>query len=231
MKQFCKYGHELTTENKLANGRCRKCKQENYIKNARKKGIKERKIGNRVDVYCHYCGNKFNILVCQTGRGRGKFCSKKCADAFRILPLSICLNCNKKIIRGHKFCSSECRRDFNYNKNIVECRICKKKFHSTSQIKSKNRIDGRQIYCSTDCWAIGHRKYDFNKYKSLAEQQKIELPDQFIKNLLRHNHKIQTITPELIELKRQGILMFRTLKEFKKWRKENESDYTDVYGK
>jgi len=39
------------------------------------------------------------------------------------------------------------------------------------------------------------------------------------------------VTPEMIELKRQQIIMKRTLKLFKKWRFENESDSTDVQGK
>ena len=39
------------------------------------------------------------------------------------------------------------------------------------------------------------------------------------------------ITPETMELKRQQITMKRTLKEFKKWRKENEPNNKDVHGK
>jgi len=37
-------------------------------------------------------------------------------------------------------------------------------------------------------------------------------------------------TPETIELKRQQIIMKRTLKELKKWRKENDPTITDVPG-
>ena len=36
------------------------------------------------------------------------------------------------------------------------------------------------------------------------------------------------ITRETIKLKRREIIMKRTLKKFKKWRKENESNHTDV---
>jgi hypothetical protein len=39
------------------------------------------------------------------------------------------------------------------------------------------------------------------------------------------------ITTETIKLKRQQIIMKRTLKEFKQWREEYESNHTDVSGK
>jgi hypothetical protein len=75
-----------------------------------------------------------------------------------------------------------------------------------------------------------------NKEKMIKLKRKwnkksiLTLNDCYIKNKLKKRN-IVTITPEIIELKRQQIIMKRTLNEFKKWRKENESDYTDVYGK
>jgi hypothetical protein len=47
----------------------------------------------------------------------------------------------------------------------------------------------------------------------------------------RLKHCGTEITPETMELKRQQITMKRTLKEFKKWRKENEPNNKDVHGK
>ena len=55
------------------------------------------------------------------------------------------------------------------------------------------------------------------------------LPDSLVKEYLKQQNIL--ITPETIEMKRQQIIAKRTLKEFKKWRKEYESNHTDVSGK
>jgi hypothetical protein len=72
-------------------------------------------------------------------------------------------------------------------------------------------------------WAAKQRK-DY-KARIVAD-----LRDCYIRNILRLEG-IQA-TPETIELKRQQIIMKRTLSEFKKWRKEreDESGYANVQG-
>ena len=101
------------------------------------------------------------------------------------------------------------------------------------------------------CWAVKSKKWcqdnpgKINQYHRNWEnknrekvQQKCrefwmksvsELRDSYINQRLNRQNII--ISDETIELKRQQLIMKRTLKEFKKWRKEHESDYENVYGK
>jgi len=60
-------------------------------------------------------------------------------------------------------------------------------------------------------------------YRNLQKERKRILADSYIKILLHHNRiKANEVTPEIIDLKRQAIIGHRTLKQFKKWRSENE---------
>ena len=59
------------------------------------------------------------------------------------------------------------------------------------------------------------------------------LTNGYIKaTLMAHNSgiKVKNISPEMIELKRQQIIMIRTLKQFKQWRCENESNCQNGHG-
>ena len=68
-------------------------------------------------------------------------------------------------------------------------------------------------------------KEKFRKTK-VCKHSVSELKDSYLKQRLK---KIGLpITPEMLELKRVQISMKRTLKEIKKWRKDNEPNYTDV---
>ena len=58
---------------------------------------------------------------------------------------------------------------------------------------------------------------------------KVSLPDSYIIPILKKQGK--PITPATIEFKRHQILMKRTLREFKKWRQENEPNHTNVHRK
>ena len=77
------------------------------------------------------------------------------------------------------------------------------------------------------------KKYRLNNgneyYAKKARDSRYCLDDSYVKAKIRRQQL--PITPEMIELKRQQIIMKRTLKLFKKWRFENESDSTDVQGK
>jgi len=70
------------------------------------------------------------------------------------------------------------------------------------------------------------------KIKASIRQQKHrdELSDVYVrKSLISYGLYAPDVTPEMIELKRAAIQLHRTLKEFKKWRKENEqSDCQNV---
>lgn len=74
---------------------------------------------DRLKLICRQCGGGFERLECQVGRGRGKFCSKKCYDASQFHGEKIiCFLCNKKVYRAYseqdvgvkekQFCSREC---------------------------------------------------------------------------------------------------------------------------
>lgn len=67
-----------------------------------------------------------------------------------------------------------------------------------------------------------------NRIKLLEESRKAteNLSERYIKGKLRRDKIV--INPETIELKRQQIIMKRTLKQFKDWRKEHESVNQDV---
>jgi hypothetical protein len=86
--------------------------------------------------------------------------------------------------------------------------------------------------------AIGKKRRDENPHeydeqkKEYNDRARRELLDTYIKKTLKQNKEI-TVTPEMIELKRQQIIAKRTLKQFQNWRKENEneSNHTDVHGK
>ncbi len=59
--------------------------------------------------------------------------------------------------------------------------------------------------------------------------------DLYVKQIIRQTLGMaaRDVSEEMITLKRQQIIMIRTLKQFKQWRKEqeNEPNHTDVYGK
>ena len=71
-----------------------------------------------------------------------------------------------------------------------------------------------------------YRENDLEKAKERGRKYAERLSEGYIKNRLKKGNL--PVTPEFIKLKRQQITMIRRLKQFKQWRKENESNYTDV---
>lgn len=65
------------------------------------------------------------------------------------------------------------------------------------------------------------------KVKILESLKRLNLPDSYLRARLKIRG-IADAPAELIELTRQGIIMKRTLKQFKKWREENESNCAHV---
>jgi len=81
-------------------------------------------------------------------------------------------------------------------------------------------------------YALSHKK----EARMLSRKYRNELRDWYVREtIVRYFRKrkieIGNITPEMIELKRKAITMYRTLKQFKQWREEYESSNADVYGK
>ena len=79
---------------------------------------------------------------------------------------------------------------------------------------------------------VNYRKSHYKKYcenkKRNAGKSVDNLKDRYIRGIL--NKLGSAITPETIELKRQQIIMKRTLKQLKEWRKEHESDRDVISG-
>ena len=73
-------------------------------------------------------------------------------------------------------------------------------------------------------YAATHKKESSERYN----WNKKHLRDPYIKALLQT--KTKTPDKETIELKRQEVIMKRTMKELKKWRKENDPTITNVPG-
>ena len=71
-----------------------------------------------------------------------------------------------------------------------------------------------------------YRENDLEKAKERGRKYAERLTDRCITDRLKQGNL--PVTPEFIKLKRQQITMKRTLKQIKQWRKENESNYTDV---
>lgn len=76
-------------------------------------------------------------------------------------------------------------------------------------------------YAKTEAGRKAHKRANEVTIKSLS--------NCYIRGILKQAGIV--ISKTMVDLVRQRITMKRTLKQFKKWRKENESNYTDVSGK
>jgi len=104
---------------------------------------------------CPICGKEFKTKQSRIDDGRGKFCSRKCAQASRARPIArICRNCGKQfktcqsqIDHGRgKFCSKKCL-DTSMPRLIRTCQFCGKEF----TVKRSAIIYGRGKFCSHSC--------------------------------------------------------------------------------
>ena len=129
------------------------------------------------------------------------------------------------------------REEFSKNKNFSlgiasPCKKCRKRYQQRYRDSGK-AAESQQRYKKTHKGAESQQRYkDSGKAAEWRQRYKktqvAELREIYIKKLLRQ--KGAPITKETIELKRQQITMIRRLKQFKQWRKENESNHTDVQG-
>ena len=74
---------------------------------------------------------------------------------------------------------------------------------------------------------LKHYYKNRDKYVGQRNKRTFDLTDGYIKGLLKARNT--PITADLIELKRQQILMKRNLKQFKKWREEKEDESNHEY--
>lgn len=118
---------------------------------------------NKIELICEHCGKKYFRYKSQIV-SKNQFCSRECADKFRLKCVFACEICGKVFHRPQKkgvkakYCSQKCRGiglsgkllmgDAYYNK---QCVVCGKGIHVTDfQIKI-----GEGRYCSYDCKNIG----------------------------------------------------------------------------
>lgn len=138
-----------------------------------------------------------------------------------------------------KTCSIECARLVVYGDKIkVLCPICGKE----RIVFEKTRA--RHGYITDVCQNCHNKERLKNRIKEnsdLADRIKNKQKVRQKRNILNLSNGIVAaklravncpVTPDTLELRRQQILMRRTLKQFKQWRKgkEDESNYTDVHG-
>lgn len=94
----------------------------------------------RKELLCLHCGEKHYKLDCQLKKGRGKFCSKDCANKYRQNGSAI--NC--------VFCKTEFYRRFGEQKGLVN-QFCSKECYSNERILSAKKTTylkegGRHIH-------------------------------------------------------------------------------------
>lgn len=200
------------------------------------------------EMTCQICGKKFLAKI------KRKYCGKVCQNKAsykrtivimkKKCPICGCgferlSGCNALGTRT-KYCSRECRLKYqNREKYEKVCCVCGKEFISKNITKKT---------CSKTCTGVLLGSYITGRHtpESIKTNRVMRRRRQEAKDRARLSNReikrriyvlyglqIKEIQGEFIELKRQQIIMKRTLKEFKQWRKENEneSNHTDVHGK
>jgi hypothetical protein len=141
-----------------------------------------------------------------------KVCRKcgeaKDADTFFYRGRNVCKRC--WAVKNKKWCQDNPGKMKQYNRNW----------------KNKNR---EKVIQANRNWENKNREKVKQKCREFCMKSVSELRDSYINQILNLQNII--ISDETRELKRQQLIMKRTLKEFKKWMKEHESDYENVYGK
>jgi endogenous inhibitor of DNA gyrase (YacG/DUF329 family) len=132
-------------------------------------GLTQWKTSHSSNVDCLYCGKKFAVEDARKNDGRGKYCSKDCADKGKTgrLKTAYSVNCiicgkpfnttpHKQSIGKGRFCGKECfnvyQRGRSKPKPItkqipVKCQQCGADF-TTTQVRID---DGRGRFCSKEC--------------------------------------------------------------------------------
>lgn len=173
--------------------------------------------------------NLFWCPKCQMYKAREEFSPDK-----RVLSgiQNICKECKNKKIRTKYHHNIESER----NKNREKARVYREK-PGKREMLSKRSLEH---YYRHRIEIIKLVKVRVKAWKKKNPEHKKKLDANYKKRCvkeLRDNYVVGNmkrdgipITPETIELKRQQIIMKRTLKQLKDWRKEHESNYSDVQG-
>jgi len=153
---------------------------------------------------------------------------KKCTKCNKVKPMEE-FRLDKSKPDGHYPRCRSCLKEDRYeNKERTHTYYIKHKERIISKIRERQRTYPMSSTSYERQLKNGKRWRADNqeRVKELAQQAVMELKDFYVAAILRQGGT--EVTPETIILKRQQVLMKRTLKQFKKWREENESDSADV---
>ncbi len=212
-------GKQVLTRTNVRKYCSEKCKQEGRKRVSK---LYQRHIHpvKMIIVRCPTCGKEFETRDRGKSKGMQKYCSIKCRQKYiqRAKYKCKCIVCGREFMssrRTTKTCSSKClhKQMFGRKKEII-CPVC---MESRMVYEKAVVVKGKDVAMCDSC----RSKLDNIKIRK-------ELKDSYIISDLRKRGEPET--PEIIELTRQRIIMKRTLKQFKKWREENEPNHTDVYG-
>ena len=157
--------------------------------------------------------NWFWCPKCKTYKAREEFFKKKTSKWGLAGMCKACASmANRKYRENNPEKKKEANRKYREN-NPEKVKEANRKYRENNPEKAKER----------------YRKYrenDLEKAKERGRKYAERLTDRCITDRLKQGNL--PVTPEFIKLKRQQITMIRRLKQFKQWRKENESNYTDV---
>ena len=156
-------------------------------------------------------------------------------------PCRICINERAKIQRIKHRDKVLARLKKWHQENKEHCREYKREYavnnpgyHKECYERSKAKPDYIIRKRTSDRkYRKAHREQVNQISRKNKKQNRAKLTDSVIRQYyVELGVNRESITHEMIELKRQQIIMKRTLKEFKQWRKEqeNEPNYTNVYG-
>lgn len=146
---------------------------------------------------------------------------------------STCKTCNCLRTKKYQTLNKEQikeRRSSYFLSHREEQRIyCKKWREKNKEQKKKNDKNWRLL--NKERHYLACRKSALKNWDKVLERCRKTtemLTPSVVRGLIYRSLKIRNPSPEFIEVYRNGTLMRRTLKQFKKWRKENESNSANV---
>lgn len=193
---------------------------------------------------CVLCKKDFIVVSGSMGKKRPKiqrvYCSEECRLSANIIRSKtpryrkICLVCNTEFLAQNingKSCSAECQHILIHGIQIeVTCPICGNKRMCFDNVRS---FKARKTDICERCNGVIHNRVSSKKPNARLKDRLrcrdryANLTDTYVRTLLKPNGCNEP-TDEMIELKRQSMIIKRELRKLKKWRKENDPTITDV---
>ena len=107
----------------------------------------------RIERICERCGKIFSVPAYKITEGRGRFCSRACADGGWTEPCTFCgkpVHCTPSHAhtQKHIFCSRKCYSQWRSQKVSRICKHCGKEF----SCKPSKIAEGKGNFCSQVCY-------------------------------------------------------------------------------